>query len=69
MIEIAGLVIEGIGLLNDLYSRYTDLASWDEVDLRVDNEWLLLALNKGILAGREEDYQWTAEEREFRLAS
>lgn len=63
MIEIAGLVIEGIGLVNELYSRYTDLTKWEEADLKVDDDWLPLALSKGILKGRDGDYLWSAEDK------
>lgn len=47
MIEIAGVIISGVGLLNDLVSRYQDLTHWEEIDLQVGNNWLGLALKKG----------------------
>jgi hypothetical protein len=43
MFEIAGFVVSGISLLNDLVTRYQDLTSWTQSDLLVDNEWLALA--------------------------
>lgn len=63
MIEIAGLVVSGIGLVNDLIGRYQDLMSWTEAELPVDDEWLGLALEKGVLDGKAEDYLWSREEK------
>ncbi len=58
MLEIGGLIVSGIGLIKDLYTLYGDLDTWDNEDLEVDNEWLQLALQKGILSGVEGDYSW-----------
>lgn len=63
MIEIAGLVVSGIGLVNDLISRYKDLAKWAEVDLLVDSQWLSLALSMKQIDGRSEDFVWANERR------
>ena len=63
MIEIAGLVLSGISLLNDLVTRYQDAVEWGEGDLEVDREWLPLALSKGQLDGKESDYAWVRENR------
>jgi hypothetical protein len=59
MIELAGLVISGMSLANDLFSQHGDLASWSEQDIQVDSEWLPLALSKGVLIGAEEHYRWS----------
>ena len=58
MIEIAGLIISGIGLLKDLFALHDDLSSWGNEDLEVDRKWLALALQNGILSGEESDYRW-----------
>ena len=58
MIEIAGFIVSGIGLIKDLFALYDDLSSWGSEDLEVDSDWLALALQKGILAGKEGDYSW-----------
>ena len=63
MLEIAGIVISGVGLLNDLWGRYKDLSAWQEADLLVDNEYLALALSKGVLQGAETDYLWSNEDK------
>lgn len=56
--EIAGLVLSGIGLLNDRRNTYRDIKFWSEQDLEVDREWLALAIAKGLLAASEQDYTW-----------
>lgn len=63
MIEIAGLIVSGISLLSDLYGRYKDLSSWSETDLKVDGDYLDLALAKRHLTGAAADYAWVREER------
>ena len=63
MLEIAGVVISGVSLLNDLAGRYADLTQWTETDLPVDDEWLELALSNGILDGAPGDYVWSAEDK------
>ncbi|MBP6013318.1 MAG: hypothetical protein KBA31_13920 [Alphaproteobacteria bacterium] len=56
ILEIAGLSISAIGLFNDLMQTYRDLAKWDEADVEVDDAFLGLALEKGILTGKPDDY-------------
>jgi hypothetical protein len=63
VLEIAGVVISGVGLLNDLWGRFKDLSAWQENDLLVDNEYLPLALSKGVLQGAEADYLWSNEDK------
>jgi hypothetical protein len=63
VLEIAGVVISGVGLLNDLWDRFKDLSAWQEADLLVDNEYLPLALSKGVLQGAEADYLWSNEDK------
>jgi hypothetical protein len=60
MIEIAGLIFTGAGLINDLLSTYRDVNAWDERDLPVDSDWLQLAIEKGLLP--KADYVWSAIE-------
>jgi hypothetical protein len=57
MLQIAGVIISGIGLLSDLTRRYQDLTSWNQRDLVVDDQWLGLALAEGMLHGTEDDYR------------
>lgn len=56
--EIAGFIVSGISLLNELFQTHKDLTSWIEQDLEVDAEWLPLAISKGILEGSETQYAW-----------
>ncbi len=58
MLEIAGLVVTSIGLAVDLAKKFADWAKWEERDVEVDCEWLQLALEKGVLDGTEQDYDW-----------
>ncbi len=58
MLEIAGLVVSGIGLIKDLYTLHSDLGSWGNEDLEVDREWLSLALANDVLSGAETEYSW-----------
>ena len=46
MIEIAGLIISGIGLIKDLLALHDDLSSWGNEDLEVDRKWLALAFSR-----------------------
>ncbi|MBX9588610.1 MAG: hypothetical protein K2X43_04845 [Hyphomonadaceae bacterium] len=62
MMEIAGMVISGVSLLNDLWGRFKDLSTWIEADLLVDREYLSLALAEGQLEGLEQEYAWSREE-------
>src|SRR5437899_3255671 len=63
MLEIAGLLVSGVSLFNDLVSRYQDLTAWTEADLPADEEWLELAIAKGIVPGSPSDYLWSAEDK------
>ena len=63
MLEIAGIVIAGMSLANDLVGRYQDSTKWAVEDLRVDADWLPLALAKGLIVGEPNDFGWTREER------
>ena len=58
MIEIAGLVISGVGLVTNLAKQIKDLAAWKEDDIEVDREWLELALEKNILSGTPDQFAW-----------
>ena len=58
MIEIAGLIVSGIGLIKDLCALHDDVSSWSNEDLEVDSEWLELALQKELLSGEVTDYGW-----------
>lgn len=60
MLEIAGLIVSGIGLIKDLYTLHDDVSSWSNEDLEVDSEWLELALQKEVLAGVLTDYGWAS---------
>jgi hypothetical protein len=62
MMEIAGLVISGVSLLNDLSGRFKDLSMWTEADLLVDSEYLSLALAKGEIEGSPEEFVWSRED-------
>ena len=61
--EIAGFAISGVSLLIYLVDRYKDLSKWPETDLLVDRDWLPLALSRGVLEGREDDYVWSREDK------
>jgi hypothetical protein len=63
MMEIAGVMISGVSLLNDLWGRYKDLSAWTEADLLVDGEYVSLALAKGQLEGSAEQFVWSREDR------
>jgi hypothetical protein len=63
VLEIAGLVMSGIGLVSDLFGTYKDLTAWSEQDLQVDGKWLDLALQKGVLEGQASDFLWSREEK------
>lgn len=58
MIEFAGLVFSGVSTLTGLAKEGYELISWSDQDLLVDAEWLPLALEQGVLDGKEEDYRW-----------
>jgi hypothetical protein len=63
VLEIAGLVVTVVGVLNDLAKTYVDLAKWEETDIEVDDEWLELAIEKGVLTHEVGDYMWVSESR------
>jgi hypothetical protein len=63
MFEIAGLMVSGISLLNDLMSTSRDLKSWEEKDLLVDQEWLGLAIKNGRVTGAMESFCWAKEKK------
>src|SRR5205807_906149 len=61
--ELSGLIVSGIGVIHDLIHSYADLQTWREEDITVDDEWLPLAIEKGILAGPLSDYTWSSEHK------
>jgi len=61
MMEIAGVMISGVSLLNDLWGRFKDLSTWTEADLYVDRDFLALAVARGRLQGAIDDYVWSRE--------
>jgi hypothetical protein len=61
MMEIAGMMISGVSLLNDLWGRFKDLSTWTEADLPVDREFLALAVAQRKLQGAADDYVWCRE--------
>lgn len=62
MIEIfSGLVISGVGVIHDLLKTYADLNTWKEEDVKVDGEWLALAIEEGVLPPG--DYTWSSEDK------
>lgn len=63
MIEIAGLVLSGVGFAKDLYNEYKDYNTWPLSDLEVDRDWLPLAIEKGLLEGAPGDYVWVRPEK------
>jgi hypothetical protein len=60
---VAGTVIGGIGLLRDLIKTYQDWSKWEETDMHVDEEWLPLVVEKGILDGDLDDYHYSSPEK------
>lgn len=61
VLEVAGVAVSAIGLLNDLVTRYQDLTRWGEVDLLADDAWRKLAITKGTLPAG--DYMWSRPEK------
>ena len=61
LLEIAGVAVSAIGLLNDLVTRYQDLTQWGEADLVADDRWLKIAVADGILPAGE--YSWSRPEK------
>ena len=62
MFQIAGFVISGFSLVNDLIETHQDLSRWVTQDLQVDRKWLPLAIEKGLLSGSATDYAWSRAE-------
>jgi hypothetical protein len=63
MFEIAGLMVSGISLFNDLLNTCRDLRRWEERDLPVDREWLGLAIEAGRVTGAMESFAWVRERK------
>jgi hypothetical protein len=62
--EIAGVVISGLSLINDLFRQFKDASAWTESDLPIDGEnWLKLAIEKDLLPGPLNSYKFAREER------
>jgi hypothetical protein len=61
VLEVAGVAVSAIGLLNDLVTRYQDLTEWGEADLLADEAWCKLAVEKGTLPAG--DYVWSRPEK------
>jgi hypothetical protein len=61
MLEVAGVAVSAIGLLNDLITRYQDLTEWGEADLLADETWRKLAVEEGTLPAV--DYSWSRPEK------
>ena len=59
MLEIAGLALTGLSTIKDMIELFGDLTSWKEDDLLVDDEWLGLAIQAGLIDQAE--YAWSAE--------
>jgi hypothetical protein len=56
--ELAGLTISGINLALNLQKTYKDWSSWKEADVEVDLEWIDVALDKGVIEGKNRDFEW-----------
>jgi hypothetical protein len=64
MVEVfSGLFISGVGVIHDLLKTYADLKTWKEEDTKVDGEWLVIAIEKGVLPGPISDYTWSSEDK------
>jgi hypothetical protein len=64
MLEIlSGLFISGVGVIHDLLKTYADLRMWKEEDIKVDHQWLAVAIEKGVLRGPISDYSWSSEDK------
>jgi len=61
LVSVAGVLVSGVGVVNDLATTFRDLRKWEERDLEVDGEWLELAKSKGLLPAAE--YGWMGERR------
>jgi hypothetical protein len=56
--ELAGLTISGINLALNLQKTYKDWSSWKEADVEVESDWIDVALEKGVIEGKKEDFGW-----------
>ena len=61
LLEVAGVAVSAIGLLNDLVTRYQDMTEWSEIDLVANDRWRELAITKGTLP--PSDYSWSKPEK------
>jgi hypothetical protein len=61
LLEVAGVAVSAIGLVNDLVTRYQDLTEWTAADLLADDTWRKLAIAKGTLPAG--DYVWSRPEK------
>jgi hypothetical protein len=59
LFEIAGLSVSGLNTVLKLRDTIQDWLAWKDEDVEVDNEWLALAIDKGVLEGKLGDYEWT----------
>src|SRR6476646_7680354 len=59
LFEIAGLSVSGLSTVLNFRKTVQDWLAWKDEDVEVDNEWLDLAINKGVLEGKPGDYEWT----------
>jgi hypothetical protein len=59
LFEIAGLSVSGLNTVLNFRKTVQDWLAWKDEDVEVDNEWLDLAINKGVLKGKPGDYEWT----------
>ncbi|MCH8925571.1 MAG: hypothetical protein IH924_05460 [Proteobacteria bacterium] len=64
MLEIAGIVVSGLGLMADLAGKIADWNRWEQgKDLLVDGDWVAVAIDKGILDGAVSDYSWSKADK------
>jgi hypothetical protein len=59
LFEIAGLSVSGINTIFNLHKQFKDWRGWKEEDVEVDNAWLDVAIEKGVIMGKPGDYEWT----------
>lgn len=58
---LGGFIVNCFGVASQIISTYKDLSSWEEKDLKVNREYLTLAIQKGILSPSESEYAWVNE--------
>jgi hypothetical protein len=61
VLEIAGLAVSGVNLALNLFKTARDAQAWQEKDIQVDDEWLKLAIEAGVLPAPECGYEWLNE--------